>query len=85
MRNWLVVLREQNNLTQIQVAETAEVTRQTISAIENGSANPSVETAKSIAKILGFPWTDFFEENKTWALDKPSIYTFALKEENYYV
>lgn len=63
MRNWLVAIRERNLLTQQEVAEHVGVTRQTISAIENEVVNPSVTVAKSIAEVLGFNWTDFFETN----------------------
>ena len=30
--------------------------------IESGERNPSIETAKRIAKVLGFNWTMFFED-----------------------
>lgn len=61
MRKWLAEKREKNSLTQQQVAERVGVTRQTISAIENGTANPSVFAAKAIAEVLEFPWSDFFD------------------------
>lgn len=60
MRLWLIQLRENNRLTQQQVAEEIGVTRQTISALEKGTSNPSVALAKSLANLLQFKWTDFF-------------------------
>ena len=56
----LVALREAKKLTQQALADTVGVTRQMISAIENG-ANPSVKTAKKIANALGFEWTLFYD------------------------
>lgn len=60
MRVWLIQLRENNGLTQQQVAEEIGVTRQTISALEKGTSNPSVSLAKNLAKLLQFKWTEFF-------------------------
>lgn len=61
MREWFVVLRKKSNLTQQNIADEIGVTRQMISAIENGDAEPSVTTAKSLGNLLNFPWTRFFE------------------------
>lgn len=33
--------------------------------IENRNRNPSVETAKKIAAVLGFDWTRFYEDEET--------------------
>jgi len=57
----LLLMREKANLTQQALAERVGVTRQMISAIENG-ASPSVGTAKKIAKALDFNWTRFYED-----------------------
>lgn len=62
MRDWLISLRESSNLTQQSVADSIGVTRQMISAIENGTATPSVGNAKSLAKLLNFSWTKFYEQ-----------------------
>lgn len=58
-RRWLVKLR--GDLTQQQVADQARLSRSYYTEIEIGDKNPSVETAKKIAKALGFNWTLFFE------------------------
>lgn len=55
-------VREEAGLTQEQLAAECNVIRQTISNIECGLSRPSVETAKLIAKVLGFSWTDFFSD-----------------------
>lgn len=47
-------------LSQQQLADECHVVRQTICEIERGVNRPSVETAKLIAEVLGFKWTDFF-------------------------
>lgn len=55
-------LRVSKNLTQQQLADRCDIKRNTIAMIETGQSKPSVETAKRIAKVLGFNWTKFFEE-----------------------
>lgn len=62
MRQWLKNIRLTKNLTQKELAELSKIKRTTITEIENGKANPSVETAKAIASVLGFDWTRFYEE-----------------------
>lgn len=62
---WLKTIREQKGLSQFQVANQSFITQPTYCNIENGERRPSVETAKSIANVLGFEWTRFFEEEKT--------------------
>lgn len=61
MRNWFIDLRKKANLTQQNIADQVGVTRQMISAIENGDAEPSVNTAKALGNLLNFSWTLFFE------------------------
>jgi transcriptional regulator with XRE-family HTH domain len=62
MRNWLLELRKQRNLTQAEIAEQADIARTTYSMIETGERNTSVDNAKKIAHVLGFDWTIFFED-----------------------
>ena len=57
-------IRENAGMTQEQLAEKVGVIRQTISNIECGIAFPSVPTARAIAEVLEFNWTEFFEDNK---------------------
>ena len=61
---WLKKARENCRLTQEQVAELSGVDRSMISKLETGSAVPSPKTAQSIAKVLGFNWTRFFEADQ---------------------
>ena len=55
--------RENNKLTQEQLAEIVGVDRTTITKIENGG-RPSVKTAQKIAEALKFDWTIFFKEDE---------------------
>lgn len=52
--------RIQKNLTQNDLAKLIKKDRTLITKIENGDANPSVETAKSLGNILEIDWTIFF-------------------------
>ena len=54
--------RIEKGLTQDQLAKGANVSQQLISDFENDKKTPSVNVAKSIAKILEIDWTDFFKE-----------------------
>jgi putative transcriptional regulator len=74
-RNWLLIIRKKNKLTQQQVACMANIKRTYYTQIETGSRNPSVKVAKSIAGVLGFDWTLFFknEENDATLLARPFI------------
>lgn len=53
--------RRSAKLTQTALAERVGITRQMISAIENG-AKPSVDTAKKIAAVIGVDWHLFFQD-----------------------
>ena len=61
---WLKKIREGSKLTQEQLAERAGIERSMISKLETGCAVPSPKTAQSIASVLGFPWTRFFEPDQ---------------------
>jgi len=50
INNRIQELRNEEGLTQQQLAEAVEVTRATILALEKGSYNPSLELAFRIAK-----------------------------------
>ena len=54
MEKWLVNLRREKNLTQVEVAELADMPRTTYSSIEQGRRRPSVENAIRIASVLEF-------------------------------
>lgn len=58
--NLLKALRESNGLTQSELADSAGVTRECISLIENGKNKPSVALAKKLGQILKVDWSNFF-------------------------
>lgn len=52
MKNIIRNLRESQDMTQQQLADAVEVSRQTIISLENGKYNPSIILAYKIAKIF---------------------------------
>ena len=52
LNNRLADLRKQKGLTQEELADALEVSRQTISSIENGRYNPSIILAFKIARFF---------------------------------
>lgn len=60
MENNIRKLRKMHNLTQIELAEKASVTRQTIIAIEKNKYDPSLKLAFKIAKLLKVPMEKIF-------------------------
>ena len=59
--NNLEELRKKAGLTQQQLSESAEVSRKSINAIENGIYVPSTVLALKIAKTLGCKVEDLFK------------------------
>jgi putative transcriptional regulator len=53
-------IRKQRGITQEELAEALEVSRQTISAIENGRYNPSIILAFKIARYFGMLIEEIF-------------------------
>ncbi|CAI6294189.1 MULTISPECIES: helix-turn-helix transcriptional regulator [Bacillus] len=61
-REWLKCHRLNKGLTQKDVAAKAKIARTTYASIEQGERNAGVQTAKSIAEVLDFNWTLFFDD-----------------------
>lgn len=60
----LKLARTEKNMSQQELAEACDVTRQTISAIERGDYNPTINLCVKICKVLGLTLNDlFWEEN----------------------
>ena len=59
--NNLEDLRKSSGLTQQELSESAEVSRKSINAIENGIYVPSTVLALKIAKTLGCKVEDLFD------------------------
>lgn len=58
----LKVARTEKEMSQQQLADAVEVTRQTISAIERGDYNPTINLCIKICKVLGVTLNDLFWE-----------------------
>ncbi len=58
----LKLARVEHNLTQAELAEKVDVTRQTIGLIENGGYNPTLYLCIAIAKALDKTLNDLFWE-----------------------
>lgn len=67
MKNRLEEFRKKIGLTQEELAEKLEVSRQTIGSLENGRYNPSILLAFKIARIFGAAIEEIFlyeEDNR---------------------
>ena len=53
MKNRIAQLRKERRITQEELADAVEVTRQTIISLENGRYNASLLLAHKIAKYFG--------------------------------
>jgi len=65
VKNRVKLARIEKNLTQVELAKSVNVSRQTIGLIENGKYNPSLKLCINIAKTLGKTLDDLF-----WEVDK---------------
>lgn len=66
MKNRLEELRKEKGVTQDEFAAALNVSRQTISSLENGRYNPSILLAFRISRYFGMPIEEIFlyEEEK---------------------
>lgn len=60
MKNRLEQLRKEKGLKQDELAEILEVSRQTVSSLENGKYNPSILLAFRIARVFQCTIEDVF-------------------------
>jgi putative transcriptional regulator len=60
MRNRLKVLRAERNWSQAKLAELAQVSRQTINAIETGKYDPSLPLAFKLSRLFELTIEDIF-------------------------
>ncbi|MGF1542933.1 MAG: helix-turn-helix transcriptional regulator [Parvularculaceae bacterium] len=60
MKNRLKVLRAEHGMTQADLARRADVTRQTIIAVENGRFDPSLALAFRLSDVFGSPVEEIF-------------------------
>lgn len=62
MKNRLKVLRAEHDLTQEQLANALEVSRQTMNAIEKGKFDPSLPLAFKISRFFKQPIENIFQD-----------------------
>lgn len=60
MRNHLERLRKERGIKQEELAEVLEVSRQTISSLEKGRYNPSIQLAFKIARYFDLTIEEIF-------------------------
>lgn len=60
MKNRIKVLRAERDMTQAQLADAVEVSRQTINAIEKGKFDPSLPLAFKLARLFHCKIEDVF-------------------------
>ena len=60
MKNRLEELRKEHGIKQEDLADAMEVSRQTISSLENGRYNPSILLAYKLARYFGVTIEDIF-------------------------
>lgn len=66
MREWLVEKRKGTGLRQNEVAKKAGISQSYYAQLENGSRGKNISgaNAKKIARVLGFKWTWFYDEDR---------------------
>lgn len=74
----LVSLRKQNGLTQMELAERINVTRQAISRWEVGTAVPSIDNLKVLGDLYKVP-VDYLLNDDYIEIPKPDNYTQITK------
>lgn len=62
MKNRIKVLRAEHNLTQADLADKLDVSRQTVNALETGKYDPSLPLAFKLARLFGLRIEDIFQD-----------------------
>lgn len=62
MKNRIKVLRAEHDLTQADLAERLDVSRQTVNALETGKYDPSLPLAFRLARLFGLKIEDIFQD-----------------------
>lgn len=60
MKNRLAELRDRDRLTQAQLADALDVSRQTVNALEKGRYDPSLPLAFKISRLFQMPIESIF-------------------------
>lgn len=64
MKNRIEELRKNRGIRQEELADILLVSRQTVSSLENGRYNPSLQLAFRIAKTFGMTIEEIFEDEE---------------------
>lgn len=64
LRDWLKKIRQEKHFTLQKVSAIVGISKSYYEKIERGERTPSVDVAKKIANVLGFPWEKFFEDGE---------------------
>jgi len=64
VKNRLRVLRAEKGWSQADLAERVNVARQSVNAIENGKADPSLPLGIRIARLFGQPVESVFQDEE---------------------
>ena len=62
MKNRLRVLRAEKGWSQAELAERLNIARQSVNAIENGRADPSLPLGMRVARLFSLPVEAVFED-----------------------
>ena len=62
MKNRIKVLRAEHNLTQADLADRLDVSRQTVNALETGKYDPSLPLAFKLARLFDMKIEDIFSD-----------------------
>ncbi|MFC6591505.1 helix-turn-helix transcriptional regulator [Deinococcus lacus] len=62
MKNRIRVLRAEHGLTQAELADRLDVSRQTVNALETGKYDPSLPLAFKLARLFGLRIEDIFQD-----------------------
>lgn len=73
MKNRLEEIRKEKGIKQDELAKVLEVSRQTISSIENGRYNPSIILAFKIAKFFDMTIEEIFIYEEEWFIWRKNI------------
>lgn len=65
--------RKERKLSQAEVAEKLNVTRQKVSRWEHGTAVPNIEIMKQLAEIYGVSVTEMLEQEEEKSIEQPSF------------
>lgn len=68
-------LREQQNLSISAVADRAGLSKSTLSKLERGNGNPSIDTLWGLARVLGVSFATLFEE-----IGQPDVEVLRFKD-----